>query len=64
MHRQPNTSAQVQDQAEDAPVTAFHPGQGWWKRSDGTLEFDDTGRLLPDGSPVGPTRPTPLEKAA
>ncbi|WP_306318946.1 MULTISPECIES: DUF5999 family protein [unclassified Streptomyces] len=35
-------------------VVASHPEQGWSLRCDGTIVFDDTGELLPDGRVVDP----------
>ncbi|MGV9454033.1 DUF5999 family protein [Streptomyces sp. NPDC003635] len=39
-------------------VVAAHPEQGWSLMCDGTIVFDDTGELLPDGSVVMPHRGT------
>lgn len=33
-----------------------HPEQGWNLLCNGTIVFDDTGELLPDGSVVAPQR--------
>ncbi|WP_037671952.1 DUF5999 family protein [Streptomyces griseus] len=37
-------------------VVAGHPEQGWSLLCDGTIAFDDTGELLPDGRVVAPHR--------
>ncbi|MFG2129777.1 DUF5999 family protein [Streptomyces sp. NPDC048751] len=37
-------------------VVAGHPEQGWSLLCDGTITFDDTGELLPDGRVVAPHR--------
>ncbi|WP_367320303.1 DUF5999 family protein [Streptomyces sp. HUAS ZL42] len=40
-----------------APHTvSAHPEQGWSLLCDGTIVFDDSGELLPDGSVVAPHR--------
>ncbi|MFC7984682.1 DUF5999 family protein [Streptomyces sp. NPDC057336] len=39
-----------------AHVVAAHPEQGWSLLCDGTIVFDDTGELRPDGRVVGPRR--------
>ncbi|GGM12368.1 hypothetical protein GCM10010129_65550 [Streptomyces fumigatiscleroticus] len=44
-------------------VVAAHPEQGWNLLCDGTIAFDDTGELLPDGSVVAPHR-GPAERLA
>jgi hypothetical protein len=41
-----------------AHVVAAHPEQGWNLLCDGTVVFDDTGELLPDGRVVAPRRVT------
>ncbi|MFL4907660.1 DUF5999 family protein [Streptomyces sp. MMS24-I2-30] len=38
-------------------VVAARPEQGWNLLCDGTIHFDDTGELHPDGSVVPPHRP-------
>ncbi|MEU9736864.1 DUF5999 family protein [Streptomyces sp. NPDC048002] len=37
-------------------VVAAHPEQGWNLLCDGTIVFDDSGELLPDGRVVTPHR--------
>ncbi|KES07864.1 hypothetical protein BU52_08045 [Streptomyces toyocaensis] len=37
-------------------VVAAHPEQGWNLLCDGSVVFDDTGELLPDGRVVAPHR--------
>jgi hypothetical protein len=37
-------------------VVAAHPEQGWSLLCDGTIVFDDSGELLPDGRVVLPQR--------
>ncbi|GAA2768362.1 DUF5999 family protein [Streptomyces paradoxus] len=47
--------------ATDSPaahVVAARPEQGWSLLCDGTVVFDDTGELLPDGRVVQPRRVT------
>ncbi|MER5754028.1 DUF5999 family protein [Streptomyces sp. NPDC002088] len=44
-----------------AHVVAAHPEQGWSLMCDGTIAFDDTGELLPDGRVVAPHR-APAER--
>jgi hypothetical protein len=39
-----------------AVVVTAHPEQGWSLLCDGTVVFDATGALLPDGRVVGPHR--------
>ncbi|MCX4742481.1 DUF5999 family protein [Streptomyces antibioticus] len=39
-----------------AHVVAAHPEQGWSLLCDGTIVFDDSGELHPDGSVVTPHR--------
>ncbi|GGX30131.1 DUF5999 family protein [Streptomyces lomondensis] len=41
---------------QDAVIVSAHPEQGWSLLSDGTIVFDDTGALLPDGRVVAPHR--------
>lgn len=41
-----------------ARVIATHPEQGWSLLCNGTVVFDDTGELLPDGRIIAPHRPT------
>ncbi|MGZ3118373.1 DUF5999 family protein [Streptomyces sp. H62] len=42
--------------AGTAHVVAARPEQGWNLLCDGTIVFDDTGELLPDGRVVAPCR--------
>ncbi|TDT39987.1 hypothetical protein EV562_103358 [Streptomyces sp. BK208] len=42
--------------AVTAHVVAAHPEQGWNLLCDGTIVFDDTGELRPDGLVVVPHR--------
>ncbi|MFJ9739077.1 DUF5999 family protein [Streptomyces sp. NPDC101166] len=44
--------------ARPAHVVAAHPEQGWSLLCDGTIVFDDSGELLPDGRVVAPHRAT------
>ncbi|MDX2547927.1 DUF5999 family protein [Streptomyces sp. WI04-05B] len=39
-----------------AVIVTAHPEQGWNLLCNGTIVFDDTGELLPDGRAVGPQR--------
>ncbi|GGV89940.1 hypothetical protein GCM10010228_77240 [Streptomyces massasporeus] len=42
---------------EAAHVVASHPEQGWSLLCNGTVLFEDTGELLPDGQVIAPHRP-------
>ncbi|WP_107450349.1 DUF5999 family protein [Streptomyces sp. LUP30] len=44
--------------ARPGHVVAAHPEQGWNLLCDGTIVFDDSGELLPDGRVVDPHRVT------
>ncbi|MDT9695157.1 DUF5999 family protein [Streptomyces sp. P17] len=44
-------------------VVAAHPEQGWSLLCDGTIVFDDSGELLPDGRVVTPHR-APVDRLA
>ena len=46
------------DRLPAAHVVAARPEQGWSLLCDGTVVFDDTGELLPDGRVVQPRRVT------
>jgi hypothetical protein len=39
-------------------IVSAHPEQGWYLLCNGTIAFDDTGELLPDGRAVTPLRTT------
>ena len=52
----PLPSASADAPALAAPVVAAHPEQGWTLLCDGTIVFDDSGELLPDGRVVAPHR--------
>ncbi|WP_395573535.1 DUF5999 family protein [Streptomyces sp. BK79] len=54
-HR-PSCPAADAPAASAAHVVAAHPEQGWNLLCDGTVVFDDTGELLPDGRVVAPRR--------
>jgi hypothetical protein len=45
-------------------VVARGDVQGWVLLCNGTLLFDDTGELLPDGQIIAPHRPVPMSVAA
>ncbi|MGI5460467.1 DUF5999 family protein [Streptomyces sp. CA-249302] len=47
-----------------AVIVSAHPEQGWSLLCNGTIVFDDTGELLPDGRVVGPCRDRRLLAAA
>ncbi|MFH9864382.1 DUF5999 family protein [Streptomyces sp. NPDC017202] len=49
--------------ADHAHVVAARPEQGWTLLCDGTIVFDDSGELLPDGRVVAPHR-VPAERFA
>jgi hypothetical protein len=53
-HQLPGTAAD----ARPVHVVAAHPEQGWNLLCDGTIVFDDSGELLPDGRVVAPHRLT------
>jgi len=55
-HQPPCPSADSPDHVA-ARVVHAHPEQGWSLLCNGTIVFDDTGELLPDGSVVAVTRP-------
>ena len=46
----------VEDDRPAAHVVTARPEQGWSLLCDGTVVFDDTGELLPDGRVVQPRR--------
>jgi hypothetical protein len=50
-HQSPSTAADAVH-----VVVAAHPEQGWSLLCDGTIVFDDSGELLPDGRVVAPHR--------
>jgi uncharacterized protein DUF5999 len=54
-HQPPCPSAEAPDR-EAAHTVAAHPEQGWSLLCNGVLLFEDTGELLPDGSPIAPHR--------
>jgi hypothetical protein len=54
-HRPECPPAEAPDH-ENARVLASFPEQGWSLLCNGVILFDDTGELLPDGSPVAPHR--------
>jgi hypothetical protein len=63
-HQPPCPSVESPDHHTAAIVSA-HPEQGWSLLCNGTIVFDDTGELLPDGRVVGPHRtPGTLATAA
>jgi hypothetical protein len=43
---------------EAARVISSHPEQGWSLLCNGSVVFEDTGELLPDGRVIAPHRPT------
>lgn len=57
-HQPPCPTADARDR-EAAHVVAQHPEQGWSLLCNGVVLFDDTGALLPDGSPLDPHRSGP-----
>ncbi|MEU4872195.1 MULTISPECIES: DUF5999 family protein [Streptomyces] len=54
----PGARAHAPSSADARPghVVAAHPEQGWNLLCDGTIVFDDSGELLPDGRVVDPHR--------
>ncbi|MFF8431059.1 DUF5999 family protein [Streptomyces sp. NPDC016566] len=63
LHVPPGPAAHASDR-ETATVVARHDEQGWSLMSDGSIVFDDTGELLPDGQIVPPHRPIPAGVSA
>ncbi|MFF1546523.1 DUF5999 family protein [Streptomyces sp. NPDC058291] len=59
-HLFPSVSAHARPTADahSVHVVAAHPEQGWNLLCDGTIVFDDSGALLPDGRVVSPHRVT------
>ncbi|MCF2535750.1 DUF5999 family protein [Streptomyces sp. FB2] len=53
---QADTAHVVMAHVPPAHVVAAHPEQGWSLLCDGSIVFDDSGVLLPDGSVVAPHR--------
>ncbi|MGW0582273.1 DUF5999 family protein [Streptomyces sp. NPDC002920] len=50
--------------SSDIPhIVAAHPEQGWSLLCDGTIVFDDSGELRPDGRVVAPHR-VPTDRLA
>lgn len=62
-HEPPCPPAGASDR-EAAAVVARGDVQGWVLLCNGTLLFDDTGELLPDGQIIAPHRPVPMSVAA
>ncbi|MFF3499890.1 DUF5999 family protein [Streptomyces sp. NPDC003247] len=56
-HSSPSASADA------AHVVAARSEQGWSLLCDGTIVFDDSGELLPDGRVVAPHRATAARPA-
>jgi hypothetical protein len=56
------SSCPAADISAPHPVAA-HPEQGWTLLCDGSIVFDDTGELHPDGSVIPPHR-IPAERLA
>ncbi|MGI5141987.1 MULTISPECIES: DUF5999 family protein [unclassified Streptomyces] len=56
-HLPPCPSADRPDH-DTAVVVSAHPEQGWNLLCNGTIVFDNTGELLPDGRTVAPLRTT------
>ncbi|POX46168.1 DUF5999 family protein [Streptomyces sp. Ru72] len=54
-HRPECPSADRPDH-DAAVIVSAHPEQGWYRLCNGTIVFDDTGELLPDGRAVAPLR--------
>ncbi|MCX5275422.1 MULTISPECIES: DUF5999 family protein [Streptomyces] len=54
--RCPDADSPNRDQAQ---LVAQAVSQGWGRRCNGLLIFDDTGELLPDGQIIAPHRPLP-----
>ena len=60
-HHPPCPSADRPDR-DAAHTIAFHPQQGWSLLCNGTILFDDTGMLLPDGRAVPPPPLTHIQR--
>ncbi|MGW9438648.1 DUF5999 family protein [Streptomyces sp. NPDC055607] len=56
-HQPPCPEAHAADH-EAARLTTHHPEQGWGRRCNGVVSFEDTGELLPDGQIIAPHRPS------
>ncbi|QJT04703.1 hypothetical protein G9272_34025 [Streptomyces asoensis] len=56
-HQLPSASADARP-VHLSHIVAAHPEQGWNLLCDGTIVFDDSGELLPDGRVVDPHRVT------
>ncbi|CAL9348412.1 hypothetical protein SUDANB105_00418 [Streptomyces sp. enrichment culture] len=56
-HQPPCPTSDSPDHCLAVTVSA-HPEQGWTLLCNGTIVFDDTGELLPDGRVVRPRRAT------
>ncbi|WP_411076260.1 DUF5999 family protein [Streptomyces sp. cmx-4-7] len=54
---QPQCPGALRPDGQAARSIVAHPEQGWWLLCNGTLLFEDTGRLLPSGEIVRPQRP-------
>lgn len=54
-HLPPCPTAHAVDH-DAARIVATFPEQGWSLLCNGVIVFEDTGELLPDGSPVAPHR--------
>ena len=54
-HRTPCPNAEANDR-EAARTVATFPEQGWSLLCNGVIVFEDTGEILPDGSPIEPHR--------
>jgi hypothetical protein len=57
-HQPPCPAADAIDHAA-ARMISTHPEQGWSLLCNGVIAFDDTGDLLPDGTPVQPQQIPP-----
>jgi hypothetical protein len=61
---QPSCPAADAVDRDAAHVVASHPEQGWSLLCNGTVLFEDTGALLPDGQSISPHQPPVLMPAA
>jgi hypothetical protein len=59
-HHPPCPPADATDRTA-AHVVVSHPGQGWSLLCNGTVLFEDTGALLPNGRSIPPHRAGPPE---
>ena len=57
-HHDPRCPTAAARDRQAAKTLHAHPEQGWSLLCNGVVLFEDTGELLPDGTVIGPHRPT------